>query len=221
MSLDRLPLFPLPVVLFPGTSLPLHIFERRYRQLLSDCLAGDRQFGIVCRQQGAPIEAPRPGTIGCVAEIVSTEQLADERSNIVVRGTRRFELVALIESATAYHVCRGRAYDDESRPDDDLTTLAARVRDVFERVGRAARALSDDPDPIPALPKEPELLAFAIAALIDLDLDARQGILASRSPAERLQRLDALLTPALSTLGARAHVHTLAKTNGRGTHVQP
>ena len=47
-----LPLFPLPLVLFPGAPLPLHIFEPRYRQLLSDCLNGDSRFGIVFRPEG-------------------------------------------------------------------------------------------------------------------------------------------------------------------------
>src|SRR6266542_2592016 len=62
-----LPLFPLNLVLFPGTPLPLHIFEPRYRQMLADCLIGDRRFGVV--QPGGEVEAPDRGAVGCVAEV--------------------------------------------------------------------------------------------------------------------------------------------------------
>ena len=66
----ELPIFPLPLVLFPGASQPLHIFEPRYRQLLTDCLEGDRRFGIAYAapdQQSDP--APAPGDVGCVAGV--------------------------------------------------------------------------------------------------------------------------------------------------------
>ena len=84
----RLPVFPLAVVLFPGTPLPLHIFEPRYRRMLADCLAGDRRFGITPPGQAG--EAPDPGMVGCIAEVRVNQQLPDGRSNIVVLGGERF-----------------------------------------------------------------------------------------------------------------------------------
>ena len=221
VTLDHLPLFPLPLVLFPGASVPLHIFEQRYRRLLDDCLEGDRGFGIIRLRENEAEESVAPGTVGCVAQILSTERLADGRSNIVVRGTRRFALQELLPSPAPYHVCRAEAYEDLQDTAAELEALAGHVRSVFLRVGKAARALADDPDPLPELPAEPALLSFAIAAMIDLDDDARQQLLASRSPLARLQQLGAVLGPALGTLGVRAQVHTLAKSNGRGVHVQP
>ena len=86
----RLPIFPLGVVLFPGTPLPLHIFEPRYRQMLADCLAGDRRFGIT--PAGTDDELPEPGTVGCIAEVRVNQELPDGRSNIVVLGGERFVL---------------------------------------------------------------------------------------------------------------------------------
>ncbi|HZE74649.1 MAG TPA: LON peptidase substrate-binding domain-containing protein, partial [Gemmatimonadales bacterium] len=83
-----LPLFPLNVVLFPGTPLPLHIFEPRYRQMLADCLVGDRRFGLV--QPGSEAETPDRGAVGCVAEIRANEQLPDGRANVLVVGGSRF-----------------------------------------------------------------------------------------------------------------------------------
>ena len=78
----RLPIFPLSVVLFPGTPLPLHIFEPRYRKMLADCLAGDRRFGIT--PAGKDDVMPEPGTVGCIAEVRVNQELPDGRSNVIV-----------------------------------------------------------------------------------------------------------------------------------------
>ena len=221
MTFDELPLFPLPLVLFPGMALPLHIFEPRYRQLLADALAGDRRFGLI-RLPDSVAERELPaGTVGCVAEIINTEPMPDGRSTILVRGAERFALDALVPTERPYHVCRAVIVEDEFEIGAELDALAERVRDVFRRVARAARTLADDPDPIPELPDESASLSFAIASMIDIGLDARQEVLSSRSPTERLRQLDRVLSEALGTLTTRAQVHTLAKTNGRGEHVKP
>ena len=221
MTFDRLPLFPLPLVLFPGAVLPLHIFEPRYRQLLVDCLEGDRRFGIARLAEGlAEVELPA-GTVGCVAEILNSEALPDGRSNIMVRGAERFALVSFVSSAHPYHVCSAELVEDDFEIGAEPDSLAERVRDVFRRVARAARTLADDPDPVPELPEDAASLSFAVASMIDIDLDARQQLLSSRSPLERLRQLDQVLSAALGTIDDRAQVHTLAKTNGRNVHVQP
>ena len=220
MTFDHLPLFPLPLVLFPGTAVPLHIFEPRYRQLLADCLESEKRFGIVRLPEDTAETDLAPGTVGCIAEIVNAESLPDGRSNIVVRGAERFALVSFVSTPHPYHVCSGVVVDDEFEIGAELDTLAERVRDVFRRVGRAARTLADDPDPLPELPDDPASLSFAIASMIDIGLEARQEILSSRSPVARLRELDTVLSAALGAIVARAQVHTLAKSNGRGAHAQ-
>jgi ATP-dependent Lon protease len=221
VTFDGLPLFPLPLVLFPGMALPLHVFEPRYRTLLADCLAGDRRFGIARLPEGIAERELPAGTIGCIAEIVNSEAMPDGRSNIVVRGAERFELVSFVASSNPYHVCNATVVEDDFEIGGELDALAERVRDVFRRVARAARTLADDPDPLPELPDDAASLSFAIASMIDIGLDARQEILVSRSPTERLRQLDGVLSTALGAIVSRAQVHTLAKTNGRGAHVQP
>jgi Lon protease-like protein len=220
VTLDNLPLFPLPLVLFPGTAVPLHIFEPRYRQMLADCREGENRFGIVRLPEGIAEIEIAPGTVGCIAEIVNTETLPDGRSNIVVRGAERFALVSLVSSPHPYHVCNAELVDDEFEIGAELDALAERVRDVFRRVGRAARTLADDPDPLPELPDDAASLSFAIASMIDIGLDARQELLSSRSPLARLRDLDKVLSAALGAIVTRAQIHTLAKSNGRGAHVQ-
>lgn len=97
---SRLPLFPLEVVLFPGTPLPLHIFEPRYRTMLADCLAADERFGLLPpARDGSP---PLSGTVGCIARIRASHELPDGRSNIVVVGERRFLLRQALTADSPY-----------------------------------------------------------------------------------------------------------------------
>src|SRR5690348_17922654 len=110
----ELPIFPLPVVLFPGAPQPLHIFEPRYRQLLADCLAADRRFGIAyVTPHRAPAVDPAPdlGDVGCVALIRSSEPLPDRRSNILAVGERRFALRRWVAGSHLYPPAEIEAFD--------------------------------------------------------------------------------------------------------------
>jgi Lon protease-like protein len=212
----RLPLFPLPVVLFPDAPLPLHVFEPRYRRMLEDCLAGDRRFGMIYLERGRAERDLPAGQVGCVARVETVESLPDGRSNVAAIGVERFALRRLADDPAPYHVGEVETFDDVGEVPD--ATLEARVRATFERVARAARTLADDPSPTPPLPADAARLSFAVAALVDLELPARQRLLASRSPSDRLRQLDAVLSPAVDAVEERAAVHRRAKTNGHGPH---
>jgi Lon protease-like protein len=215
----RLPLFPLPLVLFPGAPLPLHIFEPRYRRLLADCLAGDREFGIVYLPPHVDERDLPAGHVGCVAHIEDSILLDDGRSNVVVTGRERFALDGFVADADApYHVGRVREYTDVAEDATRLAAAAARVRELFGRVGRAARRLADDTAAVPPLPADDGRLSFAVASHIDLEPGARQRLLESRSPSERLDELETLLGAAVRPLERRAEVHERAKSNGHGPH---
>ena len=218
MSVSLLPLFPLPLVLFPGAPLPLHIFEPRYRQMLSDCLAADSRFGIVFRPDGLAETELEPGRVGCIAEIDDAQTLPDGRSNIVVHGVRRFSLQRFVVSAAPYHMAEIAEYDDFHEDDATLAPSATRVRELFRRVGRAARTLADDNDPLPSLPDDADALTFGIAAVIDMELPKRQALLVSRLASERLDMLELMLSDAVESLEARAKIHGRAKSNGRGPY---
>ena len=215
MTERLLPLFPLPLVLFPGVPLPLHIFEPRYREMLADCLAADRRFGIVFTAE-ENTSGPERGDIGCVAMIQTAQELPDGRSNLIVVGEERFAIGRLVAGERPYLLGEVVSYVDNDEPIEAIAPFADQLRRIFERVGRAARTLADDRDPLPPLPDDPAALTFTIASLIDLDGPARQQILASRSPLGRIRELDALLSPAVDTLETRAVIHARAKTNGHG-----
>lgn len=211
-----IPLFPLPLVLFPKAVQPLHIFEPRYRQMLADCLASDRSFGVICRTPESREDEIAPGTIGCMARVESTQPLADGRSNIMVIGDQRFSFHAFAEMGTPYHSAAVEEVVDDDEDAGSLASLAASVREVFERAGRAARTMQDDASALPELPTHAGELSFAVAQYVDLPLDLRQRLLSSRSPRERLELLLETLRPMITQLEVGARVHEKARTNGHG-----
>jgi Lon protease-like protein len=108
---STIPIFPLPnVVLFPNVFLPLHIFEDRYRQMVTDALSGERMIGMVLLQPGYEDDdgAPAVYEVGCAGLITHVERLTDGRFNIVLRGLERFRIVG--EEEPAAPVLYRRAY---------------------------------------------------------------------------------------------------------------
>lgn len=185
--------------------------------MLADCLLGDRRFGIAYLPDQAPEGSIARGHVGCIAKIESVTPLEDARSNILVTGESRFAVERQVPDPSPYRVAEVSAYDDASSPTSaDVEVLAAQVRMLFDRVAQAARTLSDEREPLPPLPADPAALSFSIASLIDLDLDKRQSLLVSRSPAERLGTLEHMLAAAVERLEYRAGVHERAKSNGHG-----
>lgn len=209
MTSARLPLFPLGLVLFPGVSVPLHLFEPRYRQLLTDVRDEDRRFGIVCGIPGTAEHALPTGRAGCVAEITDIEMLPDGRSNIVVVGRERFALDRIHTDDAPYLTAAVTPLPDFS--DASAVMLAVLADDVashFGRVVKAVRTLNDDRESMaPTLPEDPAQLAWSIASMIDVDLEQRQRLLAERSASARLEQINAVLRNALPDLELRAAMH--------------
>ncbi len=215
----ELPIFPLPIVLFPGAPQPLHIFEPRYRQLLADCLAADRRFGItyVAPPQAAGADPqPEIGDPGCIALIRSTERLADGRSNVLTVGERRFVLVAWCRGDHPYRTARVEEFDDEPADPGEAEALAADVREGFARLARALGVLTDRENEEIELPSDPALLSFQVSAALELDGEAKQLLQTQRSTTGRLRQLAALVGPLAADAERRATVRQRAQGNGRG-----
>jgi Lon protease-like protein len=205
MPLPQLPIFPLGVVLYPGTALPLHLFEPRYRRLLADVRAGDSRFGILPAIPGVAERNLPPGRMGCVAEVTDVEMMPDGRANIVVQGRERFALEHFVESEALYHVASVTEVPDA--PSTNAVALAVTSDDVvqhFKQVVKAVHALNGEKGPIPALPDDPAQLAWTIASMVDFDVDTRYKLLAERDPAARLAMVDAVLRKAIPELELQA-----------------
>ncbi len=209
----RLPIFPLSVVLFPGTPLPLHIFEPRYRRMLADCLQGDRRFGIT--PSGRDDRMPEPGTVGCVAEIRVNQEMADGRSNIVVLGAERFVLTRPLEDAAPYFVALVQPFEEEPESEPPAET-AARLRELFAGYYALLRQLNDVEPEDPDLPEDSLGLSFHVSAAIECDPGVKQRLLVERSTARRVEAL-LLLVPILTAgVESALRIHRRAHTNGRG-----
>ena len=205
------------MVLFPGASTPLHIFEPRYRRMLDDCLGADHRFGLVCLPAGmAERDLPRR-RVGTIAHIDETQSLPDGRSNITVTGEERFAFERFAEREAPYHVAATTAYEDFPEPAVELDVAAARLVEQFQRIAKAARTLADDAAPPPVLPNDPSTIAFAIATMVDLTTDQRQRLLESRSALGRMRDVGVILDIAAVPMERHAEVHRRARQNGRGT----
>src|SRR6516225_4062314 len=113
-GLRELPLFPLPVVLFPGVPLPLHIFEPRYRKMLADIHATGNLFGLsYFDQKKSRAEIPPAGHVGCAAEVTETQKLPDGRSNILAVGLIRYRVEDYVEQSEPYLVARVSFFADD------------------------------------------------------------------------------------------------------------
>ena len=203
-----LPLFILPLVLLPGAPLPLHVFEPRYRQMLADCLAGDRRFGLVFKPDAMAEDALPAGHVGCVAVIEEHVALPEGKANLLVRGAERFALVSYAPPAAPYHVGFVEDVTDEPEPALAVAMVADDLRALFARTVRTLRPADGSSRPAvrAPLPEDDHAVAFAIATLLDLDPATRQRVLASRSSVARLRLLHERLARAVEQLEVRAAV---------------
>jgi len=187
----KIPLFPLGLVLLPDMLLPLHIFEERYKEMVSECLANDRPFGIVL------FDGESIRSVGCMARITEVlKRYDDGRMDIMTRGGERFVIRELIEEQ-AYMEARIFFFDDgEDAPGDDLA-------DVVDAAGHLLKEVAGIDADFDASALDgripPKQLSFAIAALEGFAPLERQGFLEMTSPSERLKKC----VQALSRIAAR------------------
>lgn len=171
MAASRLSIFPLSgVILLPGLQLPLHIFEPRYRALVSDALARDRRIGMIQPQaasEGAPLFA-----IGCVGKIGEVEALEDGRFNIVLEGESRFRLVRELEVKTPFRQIEAELLEeaDEVLSHTERASFEHEARDFADRQG-----YSVDWDSVARL--DDTALINGVSQIAPFDAAAKQALL--------------------------------------------
>jgi Uncharacterized protein, similar to the N-terminal domain of Lon protease len=197
---QTLPLFPLGTVLLPGASMPLHIFEPRYRQLTVDLVTGavpDKQFGVVAVREGwAPDDDGIDGLhrVGCTAELRDVRRLPDGRYDIVTRGARRFRLLELDDESKPYLMGTVEFLPDVEAPADagDMTRMLSNAaRDAHRRYCATAWKAGDWSEPEADI--EPGTLPHVLAADCLLPIGDRQSLLEQTCPTERLRMVRSLL----------------------------
>jgi Lon protease-like protein len=204
MTSVRIPLFPLELVLFPGRSLPLHIFEPRYREMTQECLETKSPFGIVLTQSNAIAQT------GCTAFIVKVlKQYDDGRSDILTIGQEVFRLF--------------RTYNEKSYVEADVVFLEEDGQPAESEISEQLEQLFDQCHRVLYKEEAPRFqagenysFAFHVGAELPLELDFRQALLELRSEAARQKSLVEHLKELYPQLERRERVRGKATGNGHG-----
>ncbi len=194
---ERIPLFPLGSVLFPGLLLPLHIFEDRYRLLVQDLLVQPddepRRFGVIAIREGREVGADGVHAlyeVGCTAEVRGVESYPDGRYDVVTTGMSRFRILQL-ESSQPYLQAEVEWLDEPAGEGVDV--LASSVGAAFLSYRSALLATQGQEDDGGGLPDDPLVLSYLIGAAMVLDLPDKQAVLEAPSTSDRLRHELSLL----------------------------
>ncbi len=181
-----LPIFPIELVLLPGVPLPLHIFEPRYKEMIAECLAQKKPFGVVRASSDGVAD------IGCTAEITSvTKKYDDGRMDILTRGVDRFEVIHVDEERSFLRAEISVVVDEPGKPTEQMVTQAVRLH---AEIAKLAGADLSGPD------EHAGNLSFLLAGSLPLDLDFKQSLLSTLSEAKRLEAVVGYLEAVLPGL---------------------
>jgi Lon protease-like protein len=201
-SVALLPLFPLDVVLLPGTPLPLHIFEPRYKEMIGECLANNAPFGVIRALEEGIAE------VGCTAEIVTvTKEYADGRMDLIAEGRKRFEVLQVNRDRSFLQAEILLVADESGAASPQDKARAIQVHLEILSLAGAVQDLSA---------ADQSALSFYLAGSLPLDLDFKQKLLAMRSESARIQAVAAYLESILPNLRRAARAREKAGGNGHG-----
>jgi Lon protease-like protein len=204
------PLFPLGIVALPGESVPLHVFEDRYKRMIERCLSADpgsveREFGIVWLSDEELKE------VGCACEIERVlERMDDGRLNILARGTRPFRLLErqddLPYPAGVVEFLTDEAVEEQADADEVAGTSA---RELYGELVEQATDRTLSAEEVGAMD------AYEMAGTVEFGTDAKQELLELRSENARLRLLALLLRAAIKRLELIDRAQARAQSNGK------
>ena len=198
-----IPLFPLNTVLFPGNTLPLHIFEERYKLMIGRCIDERAPFGVVLIRSGEEVGGQaEPYDIGTTASITHVQRLPDGRTNILALGTRRFRILDL-DHSQPYLQANVEELSSEDVDTPEAEADAERVAALFSEQYRLLMAVTGQWVRSVGLPNEPDRLADFVAAHVDLPPPIKQELLETLSVPGRLHREADLLGDLIRELTKR------------------
>jgi uncharacterized protein len=181
----RLSIFPLAgALLFPRALLPLHIFEPRYRAMVTDAMARDRRIGMIQPRDDDP-RKPALFDIGCVGRIAEVEALDDGRFNLVLEGLTRFRLVSELDVSTPFRQIEADT-DGFAHDGKDPDPLGIALRADLEREARRyadAKGYAIDWEAVERL--DDEGLVNGVAQVAPFDVATKQALLEAPDIAER------------------------------------
>jgi Lon protease-like protein len=181
--------------------LPLHIFEPRYKEMIAECLAQKRPFGVVRAQDEGVAE------VGCTAEILTvTKEYVDGKMDIVTQGRERFEVMQISQERSFLQAEVLYFQDEPGSATKQEVDQALRLHNEILSLAGA--------EPEQASAAEDPQLSFHLAGVLPLDLDFKQTLLGMKSEAERLRGIIAYFEALLPNLRRTMHVRHKAGGNG-------
>jgi ATP-dependent Lon protease len=204
--MEEIGLFPLELVLLPTERIALHIFEPRYRELISECLEEGREFGLVLQLEDGVAET---GTRAAVSKVLQV--LEDGRLNVVVEGRERFRVLRITDGRP-FITAEVEPVADE--PDEPPAETVEQALVLFRRLIEATESAAEEPD------LEGDQLSFDLAARVDFDVDVKQELLELRSAKERLERTIELLGEALESVETENELRRRASGNGKVSPIE-
>ncbi|QDX27127.1 ATP-dependent protease [Sphingomonas suaedae] len=188
MSATRLSIFPLPgALLFPGMHLPLHIFEPRYRAMVTDSLARDRRIAMIQPKAGG--EKPPLFEIGCVGRIADVEALEDGRFNIVLEGLSRFRILRELDVTTLFRQVEAELIAD---PQDETLSMGERAAlELESRRFAESQGYAVDWNAVARL--DDQNLVNGIAQIAPFDPAAKQALLEADTIRDRAELIVQLM----------------------------
>lgn len=181
----ELPLFPIDVVLFPGTVLPLHIFEPRYRQMVVDCQRSQKPFGVVLAKPGSAYLHEEPYNVGTMAQVRNVERTADGHFTLMAVGTRRFRIKSQ-HHQKPYLSGLVEPFADQLESAQSLILPMARACGLFRNYLEMLLEAVNEDSSYTDLPEDPEDLSYFIAYFLEIQNDIKQHLLEMTSTQERL-----------------------------------
>ncbi|MFN2529467.1 MAG: LON peptidase substrate-binding domain-containing protein [Candidatus Baltobacteraceae bacterium] len=183
----RLRLFPLNAVLFPGANLNLHVFEPRYKQLLSDCMESGDGFGVVLIREGteAGDHDVEPHDIGTIAQIDGVTQLPFDRYYVSTIGTKRFRINAIV-SREPYLTVDAELLEGEEPPGEEIEELAEAVRAAFDQYLQLIVEFSGTV-PVIEVPQDAQDVSFLVGDSLQVADSMKQRLLELSSTRQRLK----------------------------------
>lgn len=198
-------MFPLGTVLLPGTVIPLHVFEDRYRRLVRDCLEGTGEFGVVLIERGSEVGGGDVRTdAGTVARIVEATELPDGRWVLAAAGTRRIRVVAWLDDDPYPRADVDDWPDDPTAGEPEIAERMVAAATRLRRASALQAELGDDAAPLDVgISDDPVVAGYQIAALAPLGPLDRQRVLCASSAADRFDTLVEMLDDAVLVLEHR------------------
>jgi Lon protease-like protein len=194
-----LPLFPLEIVVFPGAPLPLHIFEPRYKEMIGECLAQNRAFGMVRAKENAL------SAIGCSATIATVIRKYDDgRLDIAAEGAQRFEIIQVNQERSFLQAEVAFFEDEPSTVSKNATDAVIKLHEqLFAVLGQTVE-----------VERDADFLSFHLAQDLPVDLDFKQTLLEMKSEAERIETLTEYYRATIPKIETSLRVRQRASGNG-------